>query len=88
MSNSISERLADDIKKCLGINVKGFGNEISDNGIKHIEKDHGINGRSDKSMKDFHDLARIPYVIDGYEKIKRGIYSKEYHSQTVELQKN
>ena len=87
LSNSISERLADDIKKCLGINVKGFGNEISDNGIKHIEKDHGINGRSDKSMKDFHDLARIPYVIDGYEKIKRGIYSKEYHSQTVELQK-
>lgn len=87
LSNSISERLADDIKKCLGINVKGFGNEISDNGIKHIEKDHGINGRSDKSMKDFHDLARIPYVIDGYEKIKSGIYSKEYHSQTVELQK-
>ncbi len=46
LSNSISERLADDIKKCLGINVKGFGNEISDNGIKHIEKDHGINGKS------------------------------------------
>ncbi len=25
-------------------------------------------------MKDFHDLARIPYVIDGYEKIKKGEY--------------
>lgn len=87
LSNSISERLADDIKKCLGINVKGFGNEISDNGIKHIEKRHGSNGIADHSMENLHDIARIAYAINGYEKIREGNYSGEYHCKTVVLQK-
>ena len=87
LSNSISERLADDIKKCLGINVKGFSNEISDNGIKHIEKRHGSNGIADHSMENLHDIARIAYAINEYEKIREGNYSGEYHCKTVVLQK-
>lgn len=38
-------------------------------------------------MEKLHDLAKISYAINGYEKNRGGKYSKEYHCDTVELQK-
>lgn len=93
LSDTISDRLANDIEKIVGFSVDGFGNEISRGNIEHINKDHGVNGKSDQSMSDLHDLAKINYVIENYDNIREGKESREYknkdgsNAKTVELQK-
>ena len=85
--------MAKDIEKIVGFSVKEYGNEISPSSIRHINKEHGANGRSDRSMKDYHDLARLSYVINNYDNIREGKISEEYRNsdgsfaKTVELQK-
>ena len=89
----IPDRLATDIEKIVGFSVKGYSNEIAPGNIQHIENEHGPNGRKDQSMKNHHDLARISFVVENYEKIKEGKISGEYknsdgtNSKTVVLQK-
>ena len=93
ISDIISDKLASDIEKIVGFSVKGYSNEIAPGNIKHIEKEHGSNGKKDRSMSDHHDLARISFVIDNYEKIKPGKLSSQYKNsdgtfaKTIELQK-
>ncbi len=93
LSDKISERLATDIEKIVGFSVKEYSNEISPSSIEHINKDHGRNGKSDKSMSNLHDLAKVNYVINNYDAIREGKESKLYknkdgsHARTVELQK-
>ena len=93
ISQKISDRMAKDIEKIVGFSVKEYGNEISPSSIRHINKEHGANGRSDRSMKDYHDLARLSYVINNYDNIREGKISEEYRNsdgsfaKTVELQK-
>lgn len=93
LSDSISDRLAHDIEKIVGFSVEGYGNEISPGNIEHINKDHGPNGESDKSMSNLHDLAKLNYVIENYDNIREGKISRQYknrdgsYSKTVELQK-
>ena len=93
ISDTISDRMANDIENIVGFSVKGYGNEISPSNIRHINKRHGENGKNDTSMKDSHDLAKISYVIDNYDNIREGKISTEYrnsdgsYAKTVELQK-
>lgn len=93
LSDSISDRLANDIEKIVGFSVKGYGNEISPGNIRHIDKEHGENGSTDQSMSDVHDLAKVGYVINNYDNIREGKGSREYknsdgsQAKTVELQK-
>lgn len=93
ISDTISDRMAKDIENIVGFSVKGYGNEISPGSIRHINKEHGENGRTDHSMKDYHDLAKVSYVIDNYDNIKEGKRSEEFknsdgtYAKTVELQK-
>lgn len=93
LADTISERLADDIEQIVGFSVQGYGNEIAPSNIKHIENEHGANGRSDQSMQDLYDLAKIKYVIDNYDKIREGKGARQYKnkdgssSKTIELQK-
>jgi len=49
--------------------LEKVGNEIviDDNGIKHIEKRHGVNGEHDNSMSYTEDIARAKYVLDNYD---------------------
>ena len=92
ISDKISDRLANDIEKIVGFSVEDYSNEITPSSIMHIEKQHGTNGKKDSSMQDHHDLARVSYVIDNYEKITEGKRSGEYknsdgtHAKTVVLQ--
>lgn len=92
INDSIPERLARDIERIVGVSVSGYGNEISPGNIAHINKRHGENGTQDHSMGNMHDLARIGYVINNYDKIKEGSISREYKNsdgspaKTVELQ--
>lgn len=93
ISEKISERLADDIEKIVGFSVKDYGNEISPNHIKHINDRHGENGKSDHSMKDISDVARMGYVIENYDRVIKGDVNREYKnkdgspSQNIILQK-
>ena len=93
LSDSISDRLANDIEKIVGFSVKGYGNEISPGNITHINNRHGAKGKHDHSMSDIHDLAKMGYVIENYDKIREGEGSKQYKNgdgskaKTVELQK-
>ena len=93
LSESISDRFANDIEKIVGFSVKGYTNRVAPGNIEHICKEHGANGRSDKSMSDLHDLAKINYIIENYVKLRMGKMSKEYknsdgsRAKTIELQK-
>lgn len=93
LNANISDRLANDIEKIVGFSVKGYSNEISPGNIEHIDKRHGANGIQDRSMSDLHELAKIGYVIENYDKIREGAISYEYKnsdntfSKTIELQK-
>ena len=93
MSTNISDRLANDIEKIVGFSAKGYSNEIYPGNIEHIDKRHGVNGIQDRSMSYLHELAKIGYVIENYDKIRGGHISREYknsdgsNAKTVELQK-
>lgn len=66
----VSDRMVGDIKTLTGIDTSDFGNVVKNNSITHIEKDHGMNGKTDNSMSDDKDIARIQYVIDNYDDIE------------------
>ena len=72
LSNSISDRLANDIERILGVSVKGYKNKITPGRIRHIYKRHGENGIADKSMEDIRDIAKIGFIVEHYNKIEKG----------------
>lgn len=92
ISNHISDRLAVEIQKIVGLNVRGYGNEIDKGQVEHILKEHGEHGRSDNSMADVGDIARIGYAIENFDKIREGNNRSKYKNadgtkaKTVELQ--
>lgn len=91
ISEKISMKLASDIKTLLGIDVSDYANEIDSDSIIHINKDHGINGKSDHSMGDLSEIEHIEYILENYEDIEVGLGSKKYknrdnsHAKTVVL---
>lgn len=72
LANRISDRLANDIEKILGICVRGYKNKITPGRIRHIYNRHGENGTADNSMKDIGDIAKIGYITENYSKIEKG----------------
>lgn len=72
LSSRISERLANDIEKLLGLSVKGYKNKITPGRIRHIYKRHGENGIADNSMENIRDIAKIGYIVENYNKIDKG----------------
>lgn len=74
----VTEREVHDIKKLTGIDTSEYKRSMDGNAVEHIEKDHGENGVSDRSMSDVEDLARIEYVLDNYDDIEKGTADKVY----------
>lgn len=77
----VSERQAADVSNLLGGDFSGYVNAIDRNGVNHILKRHGENGNQDHSMADLNDAARIGYVLQNYDSVKRvltGDGSQEY----------
>lgn len=72
LSNRISDRLAYDIETLIGLSVKGYKNKITPGRIRHIYKRHGEKGIADNSMADIHDIAKIGYIVENYNKIEKG----------------
>lgn len=94
ISEKIPENLANEIEEITGVSVKDYVNEIDANHVRHILKRHGENGSGDVSMKDIHDIAKIGYVIDNYDEVRKGKRkNKEYKnsdqtwSEIVEIKK-
>ena len=77
----VSDRAADDIKRITGVDTRGSSTKIEARMVDHILKDHGENGKADRSMRDINDIARIQYVLDNYDSAEDGGSSKAY--QTV-----
>lgn len=68
----VSERAANDIKAITGVDVSGSKTSIEPRMIDHIFKDHGEHGKSDHSMRDVNDIARMQYILDNYDTIEDG----------------
>jgi hypothetical protein len=82
--SDVSERAAADIGRLLGIDVSGYTNNINTNGIKHILRRHGENGKADSSMSVDEDIARVGWVLENYDTVEmltkdgKQVYSKEF----------
>lgn len=66
--SDVNDRQINDIASLTGIDVTGYKNGINKNGFNHIEKRHVINGEADQTMADTNDVARIPWVLENYDK--------------------
>lgn len=70
------------INELTGIDTTLFNNSIKANSVRHIIKDHGVNGLADKSMSNVEDIARMGYVIQNFEDIELlDATSKEYRDK-------
>ena len=72
LSAKISDRLATDIEKLIGLCVRGYKNKITPGRIRHIYKRHGEYGIADNSMANLYDIAKIGYIVENYKKIAKG----------------
>lgn len=59
----VSNDLAEQIMTLTGINVTGFKIAIEARQIEHIIKDHGKQGKTDTSMANPSDIAKMGYTI-------------------------
>ncbi len=73
-----SERTASEIQEITNIDVHGFRLAIEARQIHHILNDHGENGKSDHSMADPNDIARIGYAIFDPDEIRPAGKTKAY----------
>ena len=74
----VSERAAADIKAITGVDAAGNKTVIEARMVEHIIKDHGPQGKTDHSMSDINDTARIQYVLDNYDVATDGGTSSAY----------
>ena len=74
----VSERAAEDILRITGVETRGNTTKIEARMISHILTDHGEIGKTDHSMRDIHDIARIQFVLDNYDNVADGGRSTAY----------
>lgn len=80
VNKTVSDRLANDIEAIVGFNVKDFSEVLGKNAVSHIFAKHGKNGKSDHSMSDNADLARIKYILENYDEIAEGKGTRKFHN--------
>lgn len=81
LKETINNDLSIKISKLVGFDVSGFKNIIEPSEIRHIIKEHGEYGTSDKSMRNLHDLEKISYVIENWDRVALGKGSKKYKNK-------
>ena len=69
----VPQRLASEIADLLGMDVSGYKMGFQRDFLEHVEKRHGEHGKSDQSMRDANDFARLPYILETYDAISRPI---------------
>lgn len=50
-----------------GLGKVGDVTVLDDNGIRHIDNRHGVNGEADKTMSKTEDMARASYVLQNFD---------------------
>lgn len=94
LSETIPQRLADAIKEVIGIDVSDYKNEIYEDIVRHIEKDHGKFGISDRSMSDMRKLERIDKFLSDFDSIEKGKGNQRFkngnqtRAETIEINKD
>ena len=61
--SNVSNEIADKIYELTGVDVHNFKMVIEARQIEHIIKDHGENGKTDQSMKNSNDIAKMEYTL-------------------------
>lgn len=80
--SEVNDRAVNDIKSLTDIDVTGYEHNLKANTIRHINQNHGINGKTDNSMADERDIARLEYVLNNYDDIEiLDDISKEYRDK-------
>ena len=67
-SNDLPENVVKDINAITGFDVSNYGISINGEGVHHINRMHGKNGKHDHSMREIKDIARIQYIISNADK--------------------
>ena len=57
------------INRLTGVNVAGYRHNMNGSAVNHIAERHGQAGKSDTSMANIEDIARIQYVLDRYDSL-------------------
>ena len=65
-------------EKRLPINVRGFKVAIEARQVEHILKNHGERSASDRSMANSSDLAKIEFVINNHDDIRKAGKTRAY----------
>ena len=76
--NPVSDNIAAQIRALTGIDVRGYKVAVEARQIDHILKDHGENGRSDHSMADASDIAKMEYALEDPDSIVRSGTTRAY----------
>lgn len=74
----VADSTATEIGRLTGVNVNGFKVAIEARQIEHILKDHGKNGKTDRSMANPSDIAKIEYALENYDDITRSGKTQAY----------
>lgn len=86
--SDVNDRQINDIANLTDIDVTGYKNGINKNGFNHIEKRHGINGEADQTMADTNDVARIPWVLENYDKAEAVLDNGQQVYSSSSMDKN
>lgn len=66
---NVSQKEREEVSSLTGVDITGYSRALTGGAIGHIDKEHGENGRTDQSMKDIDDIARMQYVLDNYDRV-------------------
>lgn len=75
---TVTDTIADQINELTGIRVNGFKVAIEARQIDHILKGHGVNGDADHSMADPSDIAKMEYVLESPDDIRKAGKTQAY----------
>jgi len=75
---NVEDTIAETIKEKTGIDVSGFKVAIEARQLEHIIKRHGENGKSDHSMSNDSDIAKIEYVLNSPDDIRNAGKTQAY----------
>ncbi len=74
----VDDKTADIIKEITGINVRGFKIVLEARQLKHTIKEHGKNGKTDHSLANETDIAKMFYAMQTANEMRYGGTTNAY----------
>ena len=74
----VDDGIATKIKEETGISVYGFKVAIDAKQLKHIINEYGKNGKSDRSLSNYLDIARMEFVLNNPDSIVESGRTRAY----------